>query len=106
MFIAAETVDPATAGRQVDVPALRPGQAPIGAQALALKVEHVAGGIGQCGRCSHAVAIELNLVCATHQSHTLGMPAGALQGQDRRALEVTGAMAGRVQRQVVGLRLA
>ena len=70
LFIAAEAVDPSTAGRQVDVPALRSGEAPVGAKALALQVEGVRGGVslGATGQQTIAVALKLTRAAGPQDS--------------------------------------
>ncbi|MNL27586.1 hypothetical protein D3C87_1491850 [compost metagenome] len=87
LIVAADTVDPATAGRQIDVPALRAGQAVVGAEALALQVEGVGVRVGHAAIGHQAVAVALDLAGAANQADSLGMAAVALQGQDRRAFE-------------------
>jgi len=104
LVVAAKTADPAAAGRQVDVPALRPGQAPVGTKALTLKVERVVAGVGEGAAGQQAVFVALELSGAADQSDPLGTTAVALHGQERRAFEFAGS-GDRALGQIIGLGL-
>ncbi|MNF96719.1 hypothetical protein D3C84_795150 [compost metagenome] len=87
------------------MPALWAGQAPVGAEALALQVEGVGVGVGKGATGQQAVAVALKLAHPADQPDLLGMAATALQGEDRRAFEFVGARNAESLGQIIGLCL-
>ncbi|MNF90510.1 hypothetical protein D3C84_730760 [compost metagenome] len=106
LFIAAVTVDPTTAGRQIDVPALWAGQAPVGAEALPLQVEGVVARVRLCAIGHQAVAGAVELCSPADQADPLCMTAIASQGHKCRAFVFAGAGDGKTLGEGIGLCLA
>ncbi|MNF93552.1 hypothetical protein D3C84_762310 [compost metagenome] len=105
LAVAAVTVHPAATGAQVHVPAFGAGQAPVGAQALALQVEGFGVGIGKGATGQQAIGSALELTRAADQSDPLGMTTAILQGEDGRAFDGVGVRNGIALGQIIGLCL-